>query len=157
MHPSLPADHRPPTYNHREFFRSKGTYVLAPMIDSLNHKSTVPTDLDYDSLRSRFRLRLGQGYRAGEQVFMSYGAKGNDDLVMYYGFVEPDSAADAFEFGDLLAWLQEHRGGAVNDDRLQTMYSKGLQDAVRCVCFRVCLGGVQRGGDGETWLNGHVP
>lgn len=64
---------------------------------------------------------------------MSYGAKSNDDLVMYYGFVEPDAAADVFEFGDMLAWLQGRRAGVVNDDRLQTMYSKGLQDAVRCV------------------------
>jgi hypothetical protein len=110
------------------------------MIDSLNHKSTVATDLDYDSLRQRFRLRLGQGYGAGQQVFMSYGAKSNDDLVMYYGFVEPDAAADVFEFGDMLAWLRERRGAMVNDDRVQTMYSKGLQDAVRCVAWRVWRG-----------------
>lgn len=70
---------------------------------------------------------------------MSYGAKSNDDLVMYYGFVEPDAQADVFEFGDMLAWLQERRAGVVNDDRVQTMYSKGLQDAVRCV-FGSCVG-----------------
>lgn len=63
-----PYSHPPQPHLPREFIRSKGTYVLAPMIDSLNHKSTVPTDLDYDSLRQRFRLRLGQGYKAGEQV-----------------------------------------------------------------------------------------
>ena len=171
--------------------RSKGTYVLAPMIDSLNHKSTVPTDLDYDSLRQRFRLRLGQGYKAGEQVcawvwvglvdvaacvvwcgvtlpvrctrlahsnpiqtpkpqvLMSYGAKSNDDLVMYYGFVEPDSPADVFEFGDMLAWLKQRRSGVVNDDRVQTMYSKGLQDAVRCVLSIVCRR--VEGNDGRNW------
>lgn len=134
--------------------RTKGTYVLAPMIDSLNHKSTVATDLDYDSLRQRFRLRLGAGYRAGEQVFMSYGAKSNDDLVMYYGFVEPDAGADVFEFGDMLAWLQERRAGVVNDDRLQTMYSKGLQDAVRCV-GETCRGG-GGGGDG-VWSRASHP
>lgn len=69
---------------------------------------------------------------------MSYGAKSNDDLVMYYGFVEPDNPADAFKFGDMLAWLQQRRGSVVNDDRLQTLYSKGLQDAVRCVLL--CAG-----------------
>jgi len=110
------------------------------MIDSINHQSTVPTDLDYDSLRQRFRLRLGQGYKAGQQVLMSYGSKSNDDLVMYYGFVEPNAPADVFEFGDLLAWLTERRAGVVNDDRLQTMFSKGLQDAVRCVSLALsCL------------------
>lgn len=70
---------------------------------------------------------------------MSYGAKSNDDLVMYYGFVEPDAQADVFEFGDMLAWLQERRAGVVNEDRVQTMYSKGLQDAVRCVCVYVYM------------------
>ncbi len=114
-----------------EFVKSKGTYVMAPMIDSLNHQSTVPTDLDYDSLRQRFRLSIGEGFKAGEQVFMSYGAKSNDDLVLHYGFVEPDAAADVYEFGDLLGWLVEKKAEVVNDDRVQTMFSKGLQDSVR--------------------------
>lgn len=114
-----------------EFFRSKGTYILAPMIDSLNHRSTVPTDLDYDSIRQRFRLSLGVGYKKGEQVFMSYGSKNNDDLLLHYGFVEADAAADVFEFGDLLGWLVEKRAGVVNDDRVQTLFSKGLQENVR--------------------------
>lgn len=114
-----------------EFFRSKGTYILAPMIDSLNHRSTVATDLDYDSIRQRFRLSLGEGYKAGEQVFMSYGSKNNDDLLLHYGFVEADAAADVFEFGDLLGWLVEKKAQVVNDDRVQTLFSKGLQDNVK--------------------------
>lgn len=114
-----------------EFFRSKATYVLAPMIDSLNHRSTVPTDLDYDSVRQRFRLSLGEDFKAGQQVFMSYGDKSNDDLLFHYGFVEVDAAADVFEFGDLLDWLLENRAGIVNDDRVQTLFSKGLQENVR--------------------------
>lgn len=114
-----------------EFFKSKGTYILAPMIDSLNHRSTVPTDLDYDSIRQRFRLSLGVGYKKGEQVFMSYGSKNNDDLLLHYGFVEADAPSDVFEFGDLLTWLVEKRAGVVNDDRVQTLFSKGLQENVR--------------------------
>lgn len=101
------------------------------MIDSLNHRSTVLTDLDYDSLRQKFRLRLGESYKAGTQVFMSYGLKGNDDLVLHYGFVEVENPADVYEFGDLLTWLQEKRAAVVNDDRIQTLFSKGLQDAVK--------------------------
>lgn len=120
-----------PVAHNREYFRSKGTYVLAPMIDSLNHKTTITTDLDYDSIRQRFRLSVDAPFKKDEQVLMSYGAKSNDDLVLYYGFVENDNPADIFEFGDMLGWLLEHRSNIVNDDRVQTLFSKGLQDAVR--------------------------
>ena len=62
---------------------------------------------------------------------MSYGQKSNDDLVLHYGFVESDSKADVFEFADLLGWLTSRKTNVVNDDRVQTLFSKGLQDAVK--------------------------
>jgi hypothetical protein len=42
--------------------------VLAPLIDSVNHRSSVPTDIDFDSLRGRFRVKVARDYKAGEQV-----------------------------------------------------------------------------------------
>lgn len=65
------------------------------------------------------------------QVFMSYGSKANDDLLINYGFVETDNAADTFEFPDLLAWMLQHRPDVINKDRTETLFSKGLQDFVK--------------------------
>ena len=140
-HPNWPPPTSQPLPRNREFLKSKGTYVLAPMIDSLNHKTTIKTDLDYDSIRQRFRLGVDIPFKKGEQVFMSYGPKSNDDLVLYYGFVESDNPSDIFEFGDMLQWLVEHRSNVVNDDRVQILFSKGLQDAVRYVYYILPLCG----------------
>ena len=32
----------------------------------------------------------------GEQVLMSYGDQGNDSLLQFYGFVEPDCSCDGY-------------------------------------------------------------
>lgn len=51
-----------------EFFRSKGTYVMAPMVDSINHVSTLPTEVEFDSLRQRFKIKVNKAFQKGEQV-----------------------------------------------------------------------------------------
>jgi hypothetical protein len=40
-------------------------------------------------------------YDAGDHVFVSFGAKSNDDLLQYYGFVERDNTADCYVLADL--------------------------------------------------------
>lgn len=35
-------------------------------------------------------------YREGEQAYISYGLKSNDELLQFYGFVEADCPADTY-------------------------------------------------------------
>ena len=39
---------------------------------------------------------IRRGYDEGEQVYISYGRKSNDELLQFYGFVEADCLADTF-------------------------------------------------------------
>lgn len=39
---------------------------------------------------------IRRGYGEGEQVYISYGRKSNDELLQFYGFVEADCPADTF-------------------------------------------------------------
>jgi hypothetical protein len=48
----------------------------------------------------------------------------------FYGFVEEDDPFDTFQFEDLLAWV-ERTQPRVNQDRVNLLYSKGLQDKIR--------------------------
>jgi hypothetical protein len=70
---------------------------------------------------------------------MSYGVKSNDDLLLNYGFVESDNQGDVFEFPDLLGWVKQRRGQVINTDRLEELFTKGLEDSVRCGLLSPCL------------------
>lgn len=37
-----------------------------------------------------------RAYGEGEQAFISYGSKSNDELLQFYGFVERDCPADTY-------------------------------------------------------------
>lgn len=37
-----------------------------------------------------------RGYLDGEQAYISYGLKSNDELLQFYGFVEADCPADTY-------------------------------------------------------------
>ena len=89
--------------------------ALTPVVDLFNHSSSAvdasrsSTDkkggakerplVDYDYFRSRFLVRSGREYEAGEEVFVSYGEQSNDTFIQYYGFVEKDNKADTYVFG----------------------------------------------------------
>ena len=57
-----------PPCDQREFRKPEATYLLAPMIDSLNHRTEVPTDLEFDSMGQNLKLKLAKAYKTGEQV-----------------------------------------------------------------------------------------
>ena len=68
------------------------TYAMCPVIDSMNHRSALgdaTPSLGYSSLIDCFEVLAPRGGAvAGEQVFITYGQRDNDQLLTYYGFVE---------------------------------------------------------------------
>ena len=60
-------------------------YVLCPVVDMFNHRSTAKADVSYNYFTNQFEVRIDSGYQAGEQVFISYGKQSNDRLLQYYG------------------------------------------------------------------------
>lgn len=84
--------------------------ALVPLVDILNHRPgalshwstktvmrhTVPPEAGCTHCSS-LRLVAGTHVSAGAQVFINYGAKGNHELLLYYGFVVPDNPANVFK------------------------------------------------------------
>jgi hypothetical protein len=50
-----------------------------------NHDSRVPTKLGYSPLTQGFTVEVGRAFAKGEQALISYGNKGNDELLQFYG------------------------------------------------------------------------
>eukprot|EP00953_Heterococcus_sp_UTEX-ZZ885_P000455 768-Heterococcus_DN1.PRE.2 len=74
--------------------------ALLPLIDSINHHSSIPTHM-YWQQDGALAVAADVSYDAGDHVFVSFGAKSNDDLLQYYGFVERDNSADCYVLADL--------------------------------------------------------
>jgi len=102
--------------------KQKNEMVLLPMIDSLNHQTTVKTNLGFNPLQNTFTISMDKEYRKSEQVFMSYGEKTNDELLQFFGFVEQNNPADTFAFP-----LSEY----VNEEKAALIERQGLGQALR--------------------------
>uniref|UniRef100_A0A7S3EP57 SET domain-containing protein n=1 Tax=Rhodosorus marinus TaxID=101924 RepID=A0A7S3EP57_9RHOD len=76
-------------------------YILCPIIDFCNHSSRAESDISYEYFFSSFVLKTGP-YKKGEQVFISYGDRSNDQLLQYYGFVEENNPHDVYVVGETL-------------------------------------------------------
>ena len=65
------------------------TQAMVPFWDMLNHREPAEASvrLDYDEATSRLRMIAVKPVAAGEEVFNTYGALGDDELLRRYGFV----------------------------------------------------------------------
>ena len=83
---------------------AKLAYVLMPLIDAFNHRNMPKTEFEFSS--SAFRLRSPASYGKGEEVLISYGVLGNDELAVRYGFADGENSSDVYAYEGLLTWLQ---------------------------------------------------
>jgi len=84
------------------------TTVLMPVVDLVNHASSVPIQLEVNSWTDEWELRAGCAFAAGDEVLHSY-SRDNDELLSRFGFVEVDNPYDAMRLPDgrrLLRWGQ---------------------------------------------------
>ncbi|CAA21252.1 ribosomal lysine methyltransferase Set10 [Schizosaccharomyces pombe] len=74
---------------------SESTPILLPLIDSLNHKPKQPILWNSDFQDEKSVQLISQELVAkGNQLFNNYGPKGNEELLMGYGFCLPDNPFD---------------------------------------------------------------
>lgn len=71
--------------------------ALLPMADMLNHQYGSVTWKDGHGM---FEIHSKKYYNPGEEVFNSYGKKGNELLFLYYGFALLDNPFDVYK----LSW-----------------------------------------------------
>ncbi|KAK4543024.1 hypothetical protein LTR36_006022 [Oleoguttula mirabilis] len=67
--------------------------VLFPVQDAPNHRYDAHVDWFFDP--GRFSITVEDSVQAGDEVFNNYGSKGNDELLLGYGFCIPDSPHDS--------------------------------------------------------------
>jgi hypothetical protein len=73
--------------------------VLLPLIDSANHLETADSSIEYNPLSSEFTLSVGPKCLVEEdgsktQLYISYGAKSDAELLNNYGFLPGVSCSD---------------------------------------------------------------
>ena len=120
---------------------AKLAYVLMPLVDAFNHK-TLPSKTEFEFSSEAFRLRAPEKVARGEEVMISYGLLGNDELVTRYGFADAENASDVYAYQGLLAWLRANhapmrkaagedpeRASRVRDARLESFANTGVFDA----------------------------
>jgi hypothetical protein len=109
----------------------KKRYVIAPVIDMANHQSVGATaDVSFEYFANAYSLACTTTVPAGEQVYISYGSRSNDQLLQYYGFVEKDNPNDVYIMPPLREWniaaLEEATGRQFAPGRLQKLDRAGL-------------------------------
>lgn len=80
-------------------------YALFPGLDMANHSVHCQTSFKYDADADIHRVHTGTNFAAGEQVFLSYGSKSNDDLMFFYSFVEGNNPANTVKLPDFREWI----------------------------------------------------
>ena len=68
--------------------------AMMPMLDAFNHASRAATQCSYDGERNAFVMKATAALRRGDQAFISYGDKSNDELLQLFGFVEEGNPFD---------------------------------------------------------------
>ena len=116
-----------------KLFKTK-KYVICPVIDMCNHKSVGTTaQVAYEFFADGYSLATeasGPTVKNGDEVYISYGSRSNDQLLQYYGFVEQDNPHDVYVMPPLREWnigaLEEACGGPFAPGRLGKLERAGL-------------------------------
>jgi len=109
----------------------KKRYVICPMIDMANHNSLQAAgDVSFEFFGNAYSLALVSSVAAGNEVYISYGERSNDQLLQYYGFVEPDNPHDVYIMPPLRNWyiaaLEKACGRQFAPGRLEKLDRAGL-------------------------------
>ncbi|GCF01348.1 hypothetical protein ZYGM_000758 [Zygosaccharomyces mellis] len=70
----------------------EGSVILLPLLDLLNH--SAHSKVQWYSEEGAFCLEQNDGITKGQELFNNYGAKGNEELLAGYGFVQEDNEFD---------------------------------------------------------------
>jgi hypothetical protein len=98
-----------------------------------NHRSVSPNAVvSFEFFGNAYSLAVapGSSVKKNEELFISYGDRSNDQLLQYYGFVEPDNPNDVYVMPALREWnieaLEQACGRTFAPGRLQKLDQAGL-------------------------------
>jgi hypothetical protein len=113
----------------------KRKYVICPILDMCNHKSLSPSgDVSFEFFGDAYSITVSGQVSQGEEVYISYGTRSNDQLLQFYGFVERDNSHDVYVMPSLREWdigaLETACGRPFSPGRLQKLDRAGLLGTV---------------------------
>ena len=80
--------------------KEEGKTLMVPGFDMFNHDVALEpgcsTKESHDG--TMVSVFAQEGYGEGDEVFVSYGAKGNHELLLGYGFAIPGNPNDSWQF-----------------------------------------------------------
>lgn len=119
-YPDLPNSH-PRLPKRKTKLTGDDCYAMCPFMDYFNH-SDVGCDPEADA--KGYSVTADRAYKAGEEVFVSYGAHTNDFLLAEYGFILESNLCDAIPLDHLiLPLLDKDQTQALNEDGFYGKYT----------------------------------
>lgn len=92
-------------------------YALFPGLDMANHSVHCQTSFRYDPGADEYIVVTRTNFTAGQEVYLSYGPKSNDDLMFFYSFVEGDNPANTVKISDFHEWILDLASSRHDTDR----------------------------------------
>lgn len=135
-YPDLPNSH-PRLPRKRKQLTSDDCYAMCPFMDYFNH-SDVGCDPQAD--KNGYSVAADRDYKAGEEVFISYGSHANDFLLVEYGFILDDNRNDSMPLDHLiLPLLSKEQAEALKEDGYHGNYTLFQTDPTICHRTQVAL------------------
>ena len=132
-YPDLPNSH-PRLPKRKNKLTSDDCYAMCPFMDYFNH-SDVGCDPQADS--KGYQVTADRAYKAGEEVFVSYGAHTNDFLLAEYGFILERNMHDAIPLDHLiLPLLNKEQTHALKEDGFYGNYTLFASGGTETICHR---------------------
>lgn len=111
----------------------KKRYIISPLMDMANHRSLgTSAEVSFEFFGDAYSLAVCNGASIPEhkELYISYGARSNDQLLQYYGFVETNNPHDVYIMPPLGDWnigaLEKAVGRTFSPGRLQKLKRAGL-------------------------------
>jgi hypothetical protein len=128
-YPDLPNSH-PRLPKKRKQLTADDCYAMCPFMDYFNH-SDVGCDPQSDS--KGYSVTADREYKAGEEVFVSYGPHTNDFLLLEYGFILDSNRNDAIPLDHLLLpLLSSDQAAALKEDGFHGNYTLFTKEPTIC-------------------------
>jgi hypothetical protein len=132
-YPDMPNSH-PRLPKRKNKLTGDDCYAMCPFMDYFNH-SDVGCDPQADS--KGYSVTADRAYRAGEEVFVSYGAHTNDFLLAEYGFILEINKRDAIPLDHLITpLLDRDQTQALKEDGFYGNYTLFAPGADEIICHR---------------------
>ena len=128
-YPDLPNSH-PRLPKKRKQLTADDCYAMCPFMDYFNHSDV---GCDPQSNSKGYSVTADREYKAGEEVFVSYGAHTNDFLLVEYGFILASNQNDSIPLDHLLfPLLSNDQTNALKEDGFHGNYTLFSKEPTIC-------------------------